>query len=329
MNWRATWGLALVMVGVFLGAWEGFWRARGFTPSVRDDPGLWSATRMQIPENDPEAVAIIGSSRIQIALQPQIVAEASGLEVPTQLGLAMGPSVPVLRHFADESEFSGILITEVNPRLFFQDTRSLDWVTAAHLHEFRSFDRARALEQAIRSGLQQHFAFLLPDLEPRHLAAALGRGELPSPQLITVGADRARTAHFDRLPELKTRNLRVKNQRERSKARFLDDAELQKWLAEIETYVSILQKRGGRVIFVRPPTSLHILADERRVVPRERYWDALARGTSALAIHFDDYPDFRGLRAPDGEHLEAQDAERFSHGFGRVLGQAVGSRESR
>lgn len=88
---------------------------------------------------------------------------------------------------------------------------------------------------------------------------------------------------------------------------------------EIEQDVSLIQARGGRVVFVRFPVSGEFLEMEENLFPRTQYWDAFARQTQGLTIHFQDYEKLAGFVAPDGSHLDYRDAEKFSLALAAVL----------
>ncbi len=325
-GWIATGALTVALVLVTLGSWEGFWRQRGFTPSARDNAFLWASIRRQLDDAGSDVAAIIGSSRIQLGLNLDVFADATGWPKPHQLAIAMGPTVPMLRHLAVDGDFSGLVIAEINERLFFEDKRSLDWVVGAYLREYRDFGFADAFELGLRARVQETFAFRLPDLGPGPLRMALREGSWPHPDHISVKSDRSRYADFDLLPDLDARKNRTAQLRKQSKARFLSPEALAKWLDHVESLVSKLRARGGDVVLLRLPTSGFILENERETVPRTRYWDVLAARTSALAIHFEDYPSLAKFRTPDGGHLDQADARVFTRAFGEILVRALESR---
>ena len=92
----------------------------------------------------------------------------------------------------------------------------------------------------------------------------------------------------------------------------------EEWLkltAPIERAVDAIQSRGGRVVFVRFPTSGEMLALSRRVYPKEIYWDRFAATTSAAMVHFLDVPSLSKFDCPDLSHLDRRDAVRFTEGL--------------
>jgi hypothetical protein len=324
-SWIATWSVTAVVCVALFTAWEGFWRHRGFEPSVTDDAGLWAAERRSLKIDDPEEVVIVGSSRIQLGINPDAFVAATGWRRPVQLAVAMGASVPVLRHLA-EAGFRGLVICEVNPRIFFEKGRSLDRVVGSYLRKYRSLTLGDIVEERLRAWVQQTFVTPLPALSTRELLLTLRQGRLPTPQFITVDRDRYRYADYSHLPSLGDRIRRVRRLRERSELTFLDPQGVGNRVGEVAELVRHIREGGGEVIFVRLPTSDHILENERRTVPRERYWDRLASGTEAIAIHFQDHPELASFTAPDGEHLDREDAVVFARALGKILAREIALR---
>jgi len=322
-RWFTTWLIAAFAFALSFGAWEAFWRHQGFVPSVTDDAALWAATLRGLKREDPEEIAIVGSSRIQLGINPDAFVAATGWRRPVQLAVAMGPSLPVLRHLAEEG-FRGRVICEVNPRIFFAEERKLDWLIGSYLRKYHSLTPADIVEERLGSAFQQAFVTRLPALSPRELLRAGMAGQLPAPEFISVQRDRYRYADYSHLDSLDRRIRTVRRLRRRSKATFLDPQAVERLVAEVATLVRKIRDRGGEVIFVRLPTNGHILDDERRVVPRERYWDALASGVDASAIHFQDHPELAAFSGPDGEHLDQRDAAPFSRALGAILLRELG-----
>jgi hypothetical protein len=83
------------------------------------------------------------------------------------------------------------------------------------------------------------------------------------------------------------------------------------WQADIERMkrlVDRIQSRGGKVVFLRQPSSGEVRALEDKYFPRAKYWDVFANSVGAESIHCDDLPGMAELACPDGSHLEYRDA---------------------
>ncbi|MDQ3917245.1 MAG: hypothetical protein M3348_01975, partial [Acidobacteriota bacterium] len=72
-----------------------------------------------------------------------------------------------------------------------------------------------------------------------------------------------------------------------------------------------IEKRGGRVLFVRMPVSGPLWERLETAYPKASYWDEFARRTRFRTVHFKDYPGLQ-VECPDYSHLDARDAPRFT-----------------
>jgi hypothetical protein len=68
-------------------------------------------------------------------------------------------------------------------------------------------------------------------------------------------------------------------------------------VARIDQIIQKIENRGGRVIFIRLPSTGVVRQLENQTWPREKYWDILASNTRLKAIHFEDYPLLSNLTA--------------------------------
>ena len=73
--------------------------------------------------------------------------------------------------------------------------------------------------------------------------------------------------------------------------------------------VAKIRARGGEVVFVRAPSAGLYYEHEHAGVPRARTWDPLLAKTGAFGIHFEDYPEMRGLEVPEWSHLSRGSAD--------------------
>jgi hypothetical protein len=80
----------------------------------------------------------------------------------------------------------------------------------------------------------------------------------------------------------------------------------------VEPFVRQIQSKGGRVAFVRFPSSGETSQLECRHFPKEKCWNQFAASTSAIAIHWLDVPQLAKIDCPDTMHLDWRDADRFT-----------------
>lgn len=93
-----------------------------------------------------------------------------------------------------------------------------------------------------------------------------------------------------------------------AKAQALFDAEIGRAVAAVRK----LRARGVEVVFIRPPSDGRYYAFEQKAMPRAATWERLLARTGAPGIHFEDYPDQRGLELPEWSHLSAAAAVRYT-----------------
>ncbi len=101
--------------------------------------------------------------------------------------------------------------------------------------------------------------------------------------------------------------------------RLTSYAEWPSRLEEIEAAVRLIQARGGKVVFLRCPTSGAYRALKETHFPRRDYWDVFAARTSAYTLHFEDMPLVRDMECAEGTHLYVEDTWRFTAVLAEML----------
>ena len=92
----------------------------------------------------------------------------------------------------------------------------------------------------------------------------------------------------------------------------------------IKTSVDKIKARGGKVLFVRTPSSDGYLMAEKMGFPREKYWDRLLAITGCPGIHFSDYPALANFICPENSHLSLSMARQFTISFIKILSEEKG-----
>jgi hypothetical protein len=109
----------------------------------------------------------------------------------------------------------------------------------------------------------------------------------------------------------------------------MSDSELSGIFKAVAEDVASIQRRGGKVLFVRMPSDGPVRELEKQVFPREKYWDRLLRETGAPGIHFADYPELSKYHCPEWSHLSPADAKTFTGDLIRIMEQKTGWAVSR
>jgi hypothetical protein len=312
-GWPRTWATTLVLAALLIGAWEIVWRQRGFTPEINDSAGLWALARGRLAPNDPQAVALLGSSRLQLAIDPDAFAAVWG-QSPVQLAIAGAPVfLPALENLSRDENFSGVVVCDVVPGVLSkQQTQDLAR-SAAYVEAYESRSAVGCFETKLRVACQERFVFLRDPLAPLDMARPLLRQRvLPKPQPLHERADRCIEADFSQFAPYPARSL--DGLRDQTDPVALADS-----LVQLRSCVERLAGRGGRVAFVRMPSSGFSWQAEEKRFPRVREWDVLAAQPWARALHFRDDPVLAGFVCPDESHLDQRQQSAFSRRLADLL----------
>ena len=325
--WLRAWALALMLLAIGFGGWELFWRSRGFVPSVTNDARFWAVTRERASSDDPDTVVLVGSSRMQLAIEPDAFTEATGWQRPIQLAIAMGPSLPILRNLAEDPRFRGTAVVEINPAITFNKTRSelLKKIALVHLWSFRALSPSDRIEKRLAIAVQTRLVTRLPGLAPARLLGSLRNGSWPVRNHVVLSPERFGRADFRVVADQLRRAQRHARQGRSIPTRPHPADRIPELASEAGAYASRIQSRGGQVIFVRLPSAGDALAKQRAEAPRELYWDVFAEKVGAPVVHFADHPSLSQFRVPDGTHLDVRDASAFSRALARILAELAGS----
>ncbi len=104
----------------------------------------------------------------------------------------------------------------------------------------------------------------------------------------------------------------------------LEGESLDELFRSLGTSINKIRKRGGEVIFIRPPSSGEDWKIENIVNPRPAYYDALLTSTKTQGIHFLDYSETADLICVDGSHLSPQDAVIYTRHLIKILREEKG-----
>lgn len=323
ISWGKVWLLTLVLVLISLGGWESFWRQHGFVPELNDNASLWAFTRSQLEKDNPKALALVGTSRMQLGLNLTVLARTTGVP-PVQLAMNAEVPIVVLRHLAQDNTFRGVIICDIMEDWFYVEARggkAGEWVDVYQRQAWIA-----SLEQRLNGAIQQTFVFRLPAISPPSLWKAWRGRYWPRAAYTTVLADRSVRADYTKLAQ-KWKDEPVRKAREvYQNVSPVPPQDFRQRAQKIDAMIAPLYRRGGEVVFVRFPTSGGIWALENARYPREQYWDVFAAEVRAKTIHFRDYPSLSHFDCPDGSHLDYRDTPAFTKALAEVFVETLGKR---
>ncbi|MGH8172405.1 MAG: hypothetical protein ACREPX_04620 [Rhodanobacteraceae bacterium] len=325
--WGVAFLAALALFVALMAAWELHWRDFGVRPSYRNSDGQWAEQRRRIDEGEGGKTVLIGASRMLFDVQLPTWENITG-DRPIQLAMEGTSPVPVLEDLAADPDFTGRLLIDVTPHVFFAGQTYRDQLLTYYHKQSPS---QRIGEWLSMTFLEPYFAFYDPDFA---LATIVQRQDWPARagvprrfvprKLVEHDIDR-NTYLWSKVETDPEYHARVREIWRFNFARpvaqvlpGMDTPEKKQKLIDkqIERTVTALDKlraRGVQVLFLRPPSDGPIHEFEDRELPRAMTWDVLLQKTGTRGIHFEDYPELQGYYLPEWSHLSASEAVRFTN----------------
>ncbi|EMR04007.1 hypothetical protein [Cesiribacter andamanensis] len=329
-----TWKAFLLMAALSLAAvtgWEWYCRYSGKELSYPNSKGFWAQQRRLLAD-DPTATVIIGSSRVQFGIDLDTWAQEMGRR-PVQLSMEGSSPLPILSHLAQDPAFRGSLLVGVTPNLFFSPEQSRGGQKAAKLvAHYLQESPSQRLGNALNLALESRLVFL--DEDQLGLDRFLEFVELPNREGVMTMPQWP--YHFTTLTKHRQRNMSQAflNSRQaqlqqlavwrtfmgwEKQAPVLAGEGLARLFEQIRQDTEAIRSRGGRVLFVRMPSTGSYLAFEDARYPREAYWDQLLAKTGCKGYYFSDYPALSGFDCPEESHLTPADAKRFTRSLAEII----------
>ncbi len=325
--------VAAVLTLIALGAWELKVRAWGYTATYNDTPNLWASRRALAVGAKREQIVFVGSSRTLFDIDLQAFREATGGPMPIQLATVGSNPLPVLNDLADDVTYAGTTIVGIVPGLLAAAGGPPLSMPMAYVKKHQRWSPSNRWELPISLWFQDQLAFLnqadlalpqlIDDLLGQPNRAAVYAPESPPSMYTLDGHRRARlVAYLARDP------LRIQKVQQiwlplfsppprppifspEKWAQMMEDGLLAN-LARAKKNVAAIAARGGRVVFIRLPSSGPLRVLERKRMPPEKVWEPLLRETGAPGIHFESYEELRGFTCPEWSHLSAPDSVVFT-----------------
>jgi hypothetical protein len=321
---------ALILLALMVSSWEVSWRARGFTPSFNDDKALWAEERKQVYQPMESTTVFIGSSRIKFDLDIPTWEKITG-EKAVQLSLVGTSPILLLKDLAEDESFKGKLVIDVTEPLFFSQNPAFHKSSREAVKYFHSQTLAEKAGSKINLVMENNLAFLeerkfalnalLNDLQLENRPGVFSFPSFPKGFEIT---NRDRQTYMSE--QFLNNEKDVKKQTDiwtylimGDKTPPADGAVLDSILQEIRNYTDRIRSRGGKIIFVRTPSSGVMGEGEQKFFPREKYWNAILQTTNSDGIHFLDYESTKGLVCPEWSHLSVEQARFYTRELFKIL----------
>ncbi|MEO1033289.1 MAG: hypothetical protein AAFX55_18015 [Bacteroidota bacterium] len=326
---------ATILLAALIVSWELYWRAQGHVATIDDDKYLFAQERAKVDYLNSEDFVIIGSSRVLFDIQLDIFEGLTGLR-PIQLANAGSSPLPVFRDIVKNTDFKGTIIVGVTPGLFFSTTfpqaSPMEW-PQSRIDYFHSRTLAQRLNHTLSLPLQKHLILmathdavldnnvdlktLLHNIEinnrtgrPRY-PAFFDFGQMSSDRNVRMteitSTDTVAAHKIINAWKFVLGGNNPPPDKNGTTAFFVEDAK--KFMA-----------RGGKIIFVRSPSSGGFLERETKFLPRERFFDSLVSVVKAPAYHYADYKQLNAISCcPEWSHLSAENADSFTRALVKLL----------
>ncbi len=330
LSWTALASITAIALVLLVAAWERHCRAIGYAPGLDDTSDLWVEQRRSVR---PDETVIIGASRGLYGLDLDELESALGRR-PVQLCLVGSCVYPILQDFADDASFHGTVICDLVPGLLLVPPMAPPYHNAEKaLERKRTQSLTQRASHLLSLPLERTFACLqmddltladlLRDLRiPNRAHAQLGAA-LP-PYFGRIDRDR-RTWMIDRVQT--DAALRDRIQRgwiplfsPPPKPHWIPDQAFGAYMhamvdgrfAAMAKAVDTIRQRGGKVVFLRMPSTGDLRVVEDRLSPRTEVWDRLLREANAPGVYAEDHPELCGFDIPESSHLSATASVEFT-----------------
>ncbi len=319
------WLLSLCLLGCLLLFSELFWRDKEFEPLVKDSQILWSSLRNQV--YGEKKIVVLGASRAYLGLDLKVLRQEFPEYDIVQLSSAGRNPNYTLKDLVDDPEFTGIILCSMRsdwllPRNHKGQKRLVDF----YRKQFFSLSNLqRRLKTSIEAFLQGSLVTLSPELR---LALLLKTDFNPSPKPLYRGPDRSARTYYSKMPPWVLKRLRKRKYKIEIKPRqptsSYQAANFERVARQdLKGLNAKLRKRGGRIVFLRFPTSGKYWESDERCFPKKRFWDKIGKWSTVPTIHFKDYPELDQFECPDTSHLDANDAPVFTKHLVHIIKQKI------
>jgi len=310
--WLKTWILALSIFGAAISCLELQGRRDGICPSVGESKDVWYFWRNRANREDGRAIVLLGTSRVLADFSIETLqANLPGYAV-VQLGISGAASpVGILRSLLADPHFKGTVICELDTPL----------LTPSRRNDFRGYVNYRPtspathLDLLARAGMsdllivrQWEFTFrgfierCLSDQPERDRAIARANFRRQ------VFYDFASATDIEAMRRNETAAFEVSYKFYHSPSWNSLASEIR----DLNLLVDRFRERGGRIVFLRAPSTGERWNLEERFHSKKESWDRFAALSSGLCLHFRDVASLSKFECPDDSHLDYRDAPAFT-----------------
>lgn len=315
-----TFFTALALAILLLIPWELYWRdVQGFKPGFDENAELWTRNRALVDKLSEEDIVILGSSRGHFDINIHLVDSMTGIR-PVMLAIPGSSPYYIMQDIVEKTDFNGLLILSVAHGLFFSPpfARPAKWVKEERVDFFYKQSPASKFSQWVYMGIDPRLGYLTEEASYSKLVHFLPFPNRDSvehepiwPPMVVF--DRYRNVRM--LESMETDTVMQNRQKaiwKSFKGPPPDSATVAGVMQHYTRLAAQFKARGGRLAIICPPVTGYYLEGNRRVFPRDRFWDPLIEATGAVGYHFEDYPEMRAMNPPEWSHLNRREADIYT-----------------
>ncbi len=312
--------------------WELYWRNQEKIPDFDDDKGLWAEQRKKVEKAGSSSTVLIGSSRVLFDIQLDVWEEKTG-QLPIMLASPGSTPLPVLRDIVDNTSFNGTLIVGVTPGIFFSTTypEAPPWKRAqTKVDHFKKRTYAQKLNHLLSLPFQENFVFVSgseekwsDDIDLGSLLSRISIGDrFKSLEPPFYNFSYSRIDRNTRMSERTVNDTTFANTIKKVWFFFGSQSpppDKVSTIAFFNDYAAKFQRRGGKIILLRCPSSGALKQGENAMLPRQHFWDSLVVSSGLRSYHFEDYETLKNFECPEWSHLSGPDADKFTANLIEIL----------
>lgn len=317
-QWLMTWVLSVSLLVILMTSYERFLQARGFTPSVDVTADLWSWQRAQL--HQPEVIALLGASRIQLAIDPGVLSEQLNGRPVVPLPVSGQYPLRTLQSLAADEQFTGTVIVSFVAQMLEPQYAGMQ--AAFNQNHEQGVGVVRHWNARFKAWLQSEWRFLHPLLRWPDLLPYLWQNHrFPDAFYLSIHADTTASADFTKVNNEILRNRFLKDkQLNYQQNPPMDDDRWSTAITAMAEHIRAIENRGGAVVVIRFPVGPGHWRLDEHYYPRERYWDVLQKQVPELkGLHLMDEGVFTSHRFPDSSHLDQRDKPAFTQDLAQLL----------
>lgn len=288
------------------------WVAQGYTPSIVDSKSLWADQRDKIYSSKKIPLVFIGASRTLFGIDLPYVREHLSDYDPVMLALNGMYPLATLKDLALDKSFSGVVVVDIDSHglLAVHNDMQQDYVDYYH----SSWSPSWRLHRFFLNKWQESTVLGDPAVS---LVAVVKRWlldqKLPRQPNFTTAADRNSNLLLSDADGEVLKKVFVNILRKDLEEKFVDDVD--EWASNLENlqlWISLIQARGGQVVFYTPPVAGELQQLYDKMYPKERYWNVLMAKLSVKSLQAVEIPGIEEVILPDGSHMNASSKRAYS-----------------